>query len=233
MDEVARLADRVAVIVGGSIVAEGTPSSLVTSFGDTRISFCLPSARTITDLPISSAFTENERVVLVSSEPTAALFDLTDSAVFIALVGVTLILGLGVVAYGLDIEAAIPGAMLVFTVGVASFAALGIAVGSMIPSPAAAPAIANGTILPLAFISNVFIPLEDPPGWLNFVGDFFPLKPFVTSFQDAFNPAVSAPAIPWSALGWLLVWGALGVAEAMRYFQWEPNARSPRTKSRD
>lgn len=153
------------------------------------------------------------------------------SAVFIAFVGVTLILGLGVVAYGLDIEAAkLPAAMLVFTVGVASFAALGIAVGSMIPSPAAAPAIANGTILPLAFISNVFIPLEDPPGWLNFLGEFFPLKPFVTSFQDTFNPAVSAPAIPWSALAWLLAWGALGVAGAMRYFRWEPNARNPRTR---
>ena len=115
--------------------------------------------------------------------------------------------------------------MMVFTVGVATFAALGIAIGSMIPSPAAAPAVANGTILPLAFISNVFIPLEDPPGWLDRVGAFFPLKPFVTSFQDAFNPAVEAPAIPWSNLLWLMAWGAVGVIGAIRYFKWEPNMR--------
>jgi ABC-type multidrug transport system ATPase subunit len=80
MDEVARLADRVAVIVGGSIVAEGTPSSLVASLGDTRISFCLPATRTIADLPTSSVFAENERIVLVSSEPTSALFELTNWA---------------------------------------------------------------------------------------------------------------------------------------------------------
>ena len=80
MDEVARLADRVAVIVGGSIVAEGTPSSLVASLGDARISFCLPATHTITDLPTSSAFTENDRIVVVSSEPTSALFGLTNWA---------------------------------------------------------------------------------------------------------------------------------------------------------
>ena len=139
------------------------------------------------------------------------------SAVAIALAGVVAILGLGVAVYGLEIDSAkLPAAMMVLTVGVSTFAALGIAVGSMIPSPAAAPAIANGTILPLAFISNVFIPLEDPPVWLDRLGSFFPLKPFVTSFQDTFNPSVDAPAIPWTSLGWLMAWGVLGVVARAR-----------------
>ena len=41
---------------------------------------------------------------------------------------------------------------------------------------------------------DVFIALEDPPGWLETLGDVLPLKPFVQSFQDAFNPSVPAPA---------------------------------------
>jgi ABC-2 type transport system permease protein len=154
------------------------------------------------------------------------------SAVVIAFVGVIVILGLGVAAYGLEIEAAkLPAALLVLAVGVSTFAALGIAIGSMIPSPAAAPAIANGTILPLAFISNVFIPLEDPPAWLDLLGAFFPLKTFVTSFQDAFNPTVAAPAIPWSSLAWLSVWGIVGVIGAIRYFSWEPKTSASRRRS--
>lgn len=154
------------------------------------------------------------------------------SSIVIALVGVVMILGLGVVAYGLEIELAkLPAALMVFTVGVAAFAALGIAIGSMIPSPAAAPAIANGTILPLAFISNVFIPLENPPVWLDFLGAVFPLKTFVSSFQDTFNPSVEAPAIPWGSLAWLTVWGVIGVIGAVRYFSWDPKTGSSRSRS--
>mgnify|MGYP006145262345 CR=1 FL=1 len=32
---------------------------------------------------------------------------------------------------------------------------------------------------------------------------FFPLKPFVNSFQDAFNPLVDAPAFAWGNLAWV------------------------------
>jgi ABC-2 type transport system ATP-binding protein len=42
MDEAQHLADRVAVIVGGRIVAEGTPDQLVDGPGDSRIRFRLP-----------------------------------------------------------------------------------------------------------------------------------------------------------------------------------------------
>lgn len=149
------------------------------------------------------------------------------SAVVIAVVGVVVILVLGAVLYGLPIESAkLPGAALVLTVGIASFAALGLAVGSLIPSTSAAPPIANGTILPLAFVSNLFIPLEDPPAWLDIAGDVFPLKAFVMGFQDAFNPAVDAPAIPWGALTLMAVWGVVGVVGAVRFFRWDPSEAS-------
>lgn len=152
------------------------------------------------------------------------------SSVVIALTGVIAILGLGVVAYGLEIQAAkIPAMLAVLTMGIISFAALGIAVGSMIPSPAAAPAIANGTILPLAFISNIFLPLENPPTWVDWIGGFFPLRTFVTSLQDAFNPSVEAGGWPWASLAWMAAWAGVGIIGAVRYFTWEPKARSNRS----
>ena len=51
MDEVEQLADRVAVMVDGSIVAAGTPSSLIASLGASRIRFRLPQTHSMTDLP--------------------------------------------------------------------------------------------------------------------------------------------------------------------------------------
>lgn len=146
------------------------------------------------------------------------------SGVIVAVIGVVFMLGLGVVAYDLEVEAAkMPAAGLTFVVGVAAFAALGMACASLVPNAKSAPAVANATILPLAFVSNVFIPLDDPPRWLELVGDFFPLKPFVVAFQDAFNPFVDAPAIAWGRLAWVAVWGAIGAAVAVTSFRWEPS----------
>ena len=47
-----------------------------------------------------------------------------------------------------------------------------------------ASAVANATILPLAFISNVFIISEGGPEWIETLGNFFPLRPFVESMQE-------------------------------------------------
>ena len=150
------------------------------------------------------------------------------AAVVIAVVGVLIMLGLGVVAYDLEVEAGkVPAAVVTFVVGVAAFAALGMAVAGLVPSASSAPAVANATILPLAFISNVFIPIEDPPAWLATVGDIFPLKPFAASFQDAFNPLVEAPAFDWGALARVAAWGVAGLVVALTSFRWEPAPRCP------
>ncbi|MGH9135362.1 MAG: ABC transporter permease, partial [Ilumatobacteraceae bacterium] len=142
--------------------------------------------------------------------------------------GVLIMLGLGVVAYDLEVDAAkLPAAGVTFVVGVAAFAALGMAVAGLVPSASSASAVANATILPLAFISNVFIPLEDPPGWLATIGDIFPLKPFASSFQDAFNPTVEAPAWNWPELALVAAWGVAGLVVALGSFRWEPAPGRP------
>jgi ABC-2 type transport system permease protein len=150
------------------------------------------------------------------------------SAVVIAIFGVLIMLGLGVVAYDLEVEAAkIPAAGLTFVVGVAAFAALGMAVAGLVSSASSASAVANATILPLAFISNVFIPIEEPPAWLATIGDIFPLKPFASSFQDAFNPLVEAPAFDWGALARVAAWGIAGLVVALTSFRWESAPGTP------
>lgn len=145
------------------------------------------------------------------------------SAVLLAAVGAALMLVLGVVAYDLQLDAAkVPALVVTFLVGVASFAALGLAVAALIPTARSAPAVVNGTILPLAFISDVFIAMDDPPRWIEVVGGIFPLRPFVTSMQDALNPLVDAPAFAWGHLAVVAAWGVAGAVAALRWFRWSP-----------
>ena len=56
-----------------------------------------------------------------------------------------------------------PAAFATFLIGVASFAALGMALAAVVKSASSASAAANAIILPLAFVSNVFIELDDAP----------------------------------------------------------------------
>jgi ABC-2 type transport system permease protein len=155
------------------------------------------------------------------------------AAIAVALGGVVLMLGLGVGFYDLSIEAAkLPAMAVTFVVGVTSFAALGLAVASLVPNADSAPAVANATILPLAFISDVFIVADDRPRWLVILGDVFPLKPFVNAFQDTLNPLVDAPAFDVAGLAVVAAWGLAGAMIAARTFRWEPSTRAPRRRRR-
>jgi ABC-2 type transport system permease protein len=154
-------------------------------------------------------------------------------ALAIAVLGVVLQLSLGLLVYDLTIETAkIPAMILTFVIGVSAFAALGLALAGIVPNADSAPAVANATILPLAFVSDVFIPLEDPPRWLDVVGDVFPLKPFVNAFQNTLNPFVDAPALSWSKLAVVAAWGVGGALLATRTFSWEPSTGAGRARRR-
>ncbi len=154
------------------------------------------------------------------------------SSVIMAAVGVILLLAIGVAAYGLQIEAAkVPSMILVFLIGVLAFSALGVGVAGLVPNSEAAPAVANATILPLAFISDVFIPLDGAPRWLEVLGNVFPLKPFAQAFQDTVNPLVDPPALAWGKLAVVAAWGIFGVVLARSTFKWEPPAHSSGRRS--
>ena len=157
------------------------------------------------------------------------------SGVIVAFAGMVLMLLVGVVAYGTEIDAAkMPAVALTFLVGAAAFSALGVAVAGLVRNPEAAPAVANAIVLPLSFISDVFVAIEERPRWVAVLGDVFPLKPFAQAMQAAFNPMVDAPAFEWGRLAAVAAWGAFGALLAARTFKWDPVAdvTSRRSRSR-
>ena len=77
MDEAQALADRVAVISGGQIVAEGTPATIGgRDTARTRIHFTLPSGWTAAGLPVE-ATQAGGLVTVQTAEPTGTLHQLT------------------------------------------------------------------------------------------------------------------------------------------------------------
>lgn len=143
-------------------------------------------------------------------------------AVGIAIVLVVICTAFGAVFYGATLPTAtLPAFALTFVVGAAAFSALGIAVTVVIPNADAAPAVVNAMILPLLFISNVFIPLENPTGWIDIVGKIFPVRHFADALVSSFFQ-LSGSALHTNDLLVITAWGIAGVVIAIRFFQWEP-----------
>jgi ABC-2 type transport system ATP-binding protein len=77
MDEAQVLADRVAVIATGRIVAEGTPATIGgRDSALTRIRFTLPTGVAAADVPVPCAVADDV-VTVEAEEPTAVLHQLT------------------------------------------------------------------------------------------------------------------------------------------------------------
>ncbi|MFN2490490.1 MAG: ABC transporter ATP-binding protein [Actinomycetota bacterium] len=80
MDEAQHLADRVAIIVQGRIVAEGAPDILTTRDPDTRIRFRRPSAPELPATLASPASRDGDQMEITTPEPTRMLQRLTSWA---------------------------------------------------------------------------------------------------------------------------------------------------------
>lgn len=196
------------------------------------------ASATYTNLGINLSIRRDEgilrRVRGTPLPPWIYMAGVVGSGVFVALLGTVFMTALGILAYDVNIEIAkLPGMILTFVVGSTTFAILGVALAALAKSAGAAPALANATILPMAFVSNVFISYEgSPPTWVTLTGDLFPLRHFVLSYGEGMSPFSDAPAILWERLGVLALWGLAGGIVAWRKFSWEPSVGAVSTRSR-
>jgi ABC-2 type transport system permease protein len=143
-------------------------------------------------------------------------------AILIAILLVAICAAFGAVFYGATLPTTtLPAFALTVVVGAAVFSILGVAVTALIPNADAAPAIVNASILPLLFISNVFIPLQNPPQWLDVLGKIFPVRHFADAMIGSFF-AVSGSGLHTNDLLVMGAWAIGGLVVAVRYFQWEP-----------
>ena len=106
-------------------------------------------------------------------------------------------------------------------VGSASFCALGFAITAVIPNADASAAIVNATILPLLFLSGIFIAFgNNTPSWILWIAKVFPVRHFAQAMQAGFL----GTSFRWTDVLIVAVWGLAGLLLAARYFSWEPRA---------
>lgn len=153
----------------------------------------------------------------------AYLFGRIVHTTLVALLLVAIVVAFGAVFYGVDVPTeTMPAFIVTVAVGAAAFSALGLALASVTPNAEAAPAVANATILPVLFISDVFVRLDDPPRWLDILGDIFPVKHLSEACQAAFNPFETGTGFEWWDLAVVAAWGLAGAVLAVRFFSWYP-----------
>jgi ABC-2 type transport system permease protein len=146
------------------------------------------------------------------------------NSIVVALMMLVLLAAIGGVLYGVDIPwGRLPEILLTLVVGAASFCCLGIALTAAIPSQDAAAAIVNAMLLPLYFLSGVFIPEDQLPNGVISFADVFPVRHFFDAFFDAYVPA-GGPSVSWDNLAVVALWGVAGLLLAIKFFRWTPRS---------
>ena len=142
-------------------------------------------------------------------------------AVLIGLLLVLVVAAFGALAYGVAFPwDQLPMLLFTLLIGSACFCALGLAISGLIPNERAAPAVVNAIILPLLFVSDVFVRIP-PDNLLAQLGAIFPVRHFAIALQGIWTPGINGP-LDYMDLVWLAGWTILGLIVALRTFSWEP-----------
>ncbi len=142
--------------------------------------------------------------------------------VMIALVQMAIFVGLAVALFGLRLSGSWWMAVPLLICGTLSFMALGLLAGAVSKTVEGATSLANIFVLPMAFLSGSFFPLDNAPGWLDTVSHLLPLRHLNDGMLDVMvrGKGPSAALLP---MGILLGFTAAILLLASRFFSWETN----------
>ena len=144
------------------------------------------------------------------------------NSVVTALLMLAVIAVLGRVLYDVPIPwGELPAILITLVVGAAAFSCLGIALTAAIPSQDAAAPIVNALLLPLYFLSGIFIPDDELPSGVIEFANHFPIRDFFQAFFTAYLPGGDS-GLDWGSLAVVAIWGVAGLLLAIRFFRWTP-----------
>ena len=164
---------------------------------------------------------------LLRMAPTSVLTVL--SARFVVAVGVALaqtvfFVGIALLPpLGLQLGSQAIFALPVLVLGVMAFFAIGMVIGSYVTSPEAVAAIANFLLVPMAFLSGTFFPLDQSPGWLQGLAKVLPLHYMIEGTVGVLTGTGGprSTVVPCAAL---LGFTLLTVGFATKLFRWSRDA---------
>ena len=147
------------------------------------------------------------------------------TAALIAIVLVVVIVAIGRIAYGVHLPSStIPALVLGVVVGAACFCCLSFALASFIRDEDSAQPVVQATMLPLYFISGVFIPKNQISSTLKDIASVFPVSHLDNTLFKAFDPSTTGAGIAGGDLLILAIWALGGLVIALWRFSWSPRA---------
>ncbi|MEO3853451.1 ABC transporter permease [Acrocarpospora sp. B8E8] len=108
----------------------------------------------------------------------------------------------------------------VVVAGTLVFMAIGMVAGGLAKTSEAAAGIANLIVLPMAFLSGTFFPLDSAPGWLQSLSNIFPMKHLNEGMLDVMVRG-QGPASILPELGIILGFGLVIGLIAVFLFRWD------------
>ena len=148
------------------------------------------------------------------------------TSVVVALGITALLLALGWLIYRASVPGrTAPALAVTVIVGAVSFCCMGFALASVIRDQDAAQPITQAVMLPLYFISGVFIAVSVLPHWLVDIADVFPVRHLAAALLTAYNPYTTGAGFAWGDLLIVALWGIGGLAIALWRFSWVPLSR--------
>jgi ABC-2 type transport system permease protein len=142
-------------------------------------------------------------------------------SIVIALVQTAIFLGVALIPFfGLRLSAYWWMSIPLIVVGTVAFLSIGLLAGSFSKTPEAASAVANLIVLPMAFLSGAFFPLEGAPGWLHTISQAMPLRHLVDGML-AVMVRGQGPSAVLPQIGILLAFAVVVSAIAVALFRWD------------
>jgi ABC-2 type transport system permease protein len=138
----------------------------------------------------------------------------------VSLAQLTIFLVLAAAAFGLTLSGSWWMSIPLIVVGTLCFMAIGLLAGAITKTTEGAVNMANFMVLPMAFLSGSFFPLDAAPTWLQRVSDVLPLK----HLNEAMLDVLVRGEGPGSAVVPLVVLAAFATVVtliAARLFRWE------------
>ena len=112
--------------------------------------------------------------------------------------------------------------VLALLLGTLAFAALGLALTTVIRSAEGSSAVVNAVYLPMAFIAGAFWSPHAYPRFLAVIAEILPLTYFIRLMRDILLRDEEIWQ-NWQAVAVIGAWGAFGLAVTVRRFRWEPS----------
>jgi len=165
-----------------------------------------------------------KRVRATPLPPSAYIGAVLTSTLVAYALNAAAMIALGRALFSVPLPERIPSLVLTLLLGAIAFAAMGLALTTLIRSAEGASAAVNAIYLPMSFISGAFFSPHSFPQFLRAIADVLPLTYFIRLTRDVMlggNQFWDEPG----AIAVVAAWGLAGALVALRNFRWEPAER--------